>query len=455
METISMSQVERRRLVVMGQVSSGKLTVVQASEALAVSYRQAKRVWARYQAEGDAGVVHRLRGRPSNHRNSAKVRERVLARYRKEYGDYGPTLAAECLAEEGLEVPVETLRQWLKAAGLWSGQRQRRAHRRRRTRKQQWGELLQMDGSHHDWFEGRRGWAVLMVLIDDATGRIEARFFEAETLSAAFTMFGGHARKHGFPQAIYVDRASIYRSDREPTAAEVLANAEPQTQFGRAMEELGVRLILARSPQAKGRVERMNGTLQDRLVKALRRAGISDLAAANRFLEEEFLEPFNAKFGVPPAAAGDLHRPAPADLDLDRVLSVHEERVVHNDWTVRWNNAFLQLPRASGVQPGERVQVCEQLDGRVRVFVGGRELSWSATRSEPRRPRRPASRLPGPPKSNQGQKPAATHPWRGLKPTEATTPTPIRRGDRGGGGLLRSGRSAPCATQTTPTPVSS
>jgi len=455
METLQMSQVERRRLVVMGQVSSGKLTLGQASESLAVSYRQTKRVWARYQAEGDAGVVHRLRGRPSNHRSSGKMRERVLARYREEYGDYGPTLAAECLAEEGLEVPVETLRQWLKAAGLWSGQRQRRAHRRRRTRKQQWGELLQMDGSHHDWFEGRRPWAVLMVLIDDATGRIEARFFEAETLTAAFTMFGNHARKYGFPQAIYVDRASIYRSDREPTEAEVLANAEPQTQFGRAMDELGVRLILARSPQAKGRVERMNGTLQDRLVKALRRAGISDLAAANRFLEEEFLEPFNAKFGVLPAAAGDLHRPAPADLDLDRVLSVQEERVVHNDWTVRWNNAFLQLPRASGVQPGDRVQVCEQLDGRVRVFVGDRELSWSATRSEPRRPRQQRPRRTGPTKSSQGLKPAATHPWRGQKPKEVSTPPPIRRGDRGGGGLLRSGRSAPCATQTTPTPVSS
>jgi len=430
METLRMSPNERRRLTVMCQVQSGKLRLGKASELLALSYRQVKRVWARYRLEGDGGLVHRLRGRASNHRGSVKLRKRVLARYVKEYGDYGPTLAAECLAEEGLEVGVETLRQWLKAAGLWSGQRRARAHRRRRARKEQFGELVQMDGSHHDWFEGRRGWAVLMVMIDDATGRVDAQFFEEETLTAAQTMFRDYALKHGFPQAIYVDRAGIYRSDREPTEAEILAGKEPQTQFGRGMQELGVRLILARSPQAKGRVERMNGTLQDRLVKALRRRKISDLTSANRFLEEEFLEPFNAKFGVAPAAAADLHRAVPPELDLLRVLSVQEERVVQNDWTVRWKNAYLQLPRASqaeprvSVQPGAQVQVCEQLDGGVRVFAGDRELIWSVTRSEPSRPRRPVPQRNGPPKSNQGSKPSATHPWRKLSVSAAASPPP-------------------------------
>jgi hypothetical protein len=426
METIPMSAWERRRLVSMSQVQSGKLSLGQASELLSVSYRQVKRIWSRYQAEGDGGVVHRLRGRTSNRRVSSELRERVLARYQEAYHDYGPTLAAECLSEEGLEVAVETLRQWLKAGGLWSPQRQRKAHRRRRTRKEHGGELLQMDGSHHDWFEGRREWAVLMVAIDDATGRVYARFFEEETLVAAFTTFREYARKYGFPQAIYVDRAGIYRSDREPTEEEILAGKQPQTQFGRAMEELGLKLILANSPQAKGRVERVNRTLQDRLVKALRRRGISDLESANRFLEEEFLEAFNAQFGVSPATAKDLHGAVAADMDLGRVLSVQEERVVHNDWTVRWNNAFLQLPRQRpgepGVQPGDRVQVCEQLDGRVRVFVGERELSWSATRSEPARPRKAAPRRAWPPKSNQGHKPAATHPWRGLKQSREAVP---------------------------------
>ena len=221
-----------------------------------------------------------------------------------------------------------------------------------------------------------------------------------------------------------IDRHSRVGGDRAATEEELLAGKEPQTQFGRAMEELSVRLILARSPQAKGRVERMNGTLQDRLVKALRRRKISDLASANRFLEEEFLARFNAQFGVPPAAAADLHRAVPAEVDVLRVLSVQEERLVQNDWTVRWKNAYLQLPRASRVQPGATVQVCEQLGGRVRVFVGDCELLWSATRSEPSRPRRAVPQRSGPPKSNQGLKPSARHPWRKLSVSAAASPPP-------------------------------
>jgi Helix-turn-helix domain len=423
METLVMSKRERRRLEVLSQVASQQLTLQKGSELLGIGYRQMKRLWSRYQAEGDSGLVHRLRGRKSNRQGDAKLRKRVLARYVKQYGDYGPTLAAECLAEEGLVVPVQTLRRWLLAEGLWSRQRQRKQHRRRRARKEHCGELVQMDGSHHDWFEGRRAWAVLMVLIDDATGWTYARFFEEETLLAALTMFHGYSLKYGFPQAIYVDRAGIYRSDREPTSAEILAEKEPQTQFGRAMEELQVRLILAGSPQAKGRVERMNRTLQDRLVKALRQRGISDLAAANKFLEEEFLGPFNLKFEKTPAKASDLHRVVTTELDLPRVLGVQEDRVVQNDWTVRWNNAFLQLQRGSGLQPGQRVTVCDQLDGRVRLFSGDRELAYGTTRTEPR-PQRPRVQSRGvPTKSIQGLKPAKTHPWRGRG--QPTSPTPV------------------------------
>ena len=314
------------------------------------------------------------------------------------------------MADEGIKVAVTTLRRWLAHAGLWQRKRVRKQHRRRRARKEFCGELVQMDGSHHDWFEGRREWAVLMVMIDDATGRICARFFEEETLEAAFTMVQRYAARYGLPLGLYVDRAGIYRADREPTEAEILAGKEPQTQFGRAMEQLDVKLILARSPQAKGRVERMNGTLQDRLVKALRQRGISDLSSANEFLEREFLEPFNAKFGKPAAQPADVHRAVPPQTDLARVLAVHEERVVQNDWTVRWQNGFLQLGRASGVQPQDRVEVCVQLDGRVRLFVGDRELTYGTTRSEPPTSRPRPSR---PPKSSQGNKPSPTHPWRG------------------------------------------
>jgi hypothetical protein len=299
---------------------------------------------------------------------------------------------------------------WLSAAGLWQRQRRSKLHRRRRPRREHCGELLQMDGSHHDWFQGRRGWCVLMVMIDDATGRVFAIFFENESwLSAAVTL-RRYVARHGLPRALYVDRHSIYRADREPTPDEILAEIEPKTQFGRALAELDVELILARSPQAKGRVERVNRTLQDRLVKSLTRAGISDLESANRYLEETFLPRFNEQFGRTAAKPADLHR-AVTDDEVLRVLSLQEQRVLQPDWTVRWCNGFLQLPRAATqhVEPGESVVLSEQLDGRLRIFAGDQELAWSHVRETP--PSRPtASR--GPTGSSQGQKPRANHPWR-------------------------------------------
>ncbi len=427
METIQMSAKERARLEVFGRVRAGDVTLVKASKLLGLSYRQTKRSWSRYREEGDAGLVHRLRGKASNRQGDRKKKAKVLQLYAEKYSDYGPTLAAECLAsDDGVQVPVETLRCWLLSAGLWSRRRQRKAHRRRRPRKEQFGELVQMDGSIHDWFEGRRGDAVLMVIIDDATGRIFARFFERETLHAAWTTFRDWVEEHGLPGAVYVDRHSIYRSDREPTAEELLAGKEPPTQFGRSMRELNVRLIKARSPQAKGRVERMNGTLQDRLVKAMRRAKVCDLEHANRFLKEEFLSTFNERFTVPAGQPGDFHRLLDKATDLARILSVQEERVVQNDWTLRWKNRFLQLPRetAVSVQPGMSVKVCELLDGSLRLFHGEVELPWSRTRSEPAMERKPSGKPAKEIRSNQGQRPAADHPWRGRgrgRPTPASS----------------------------------
>ena len=416
METIFMSVKERARLELFCRVREGSLTLKKASETLRLSYRQTKRSWARYQQQGDVGLVHQLRGKVSNRQTDEQKKEKVLQLYAEKYADYGPTLAAECLAaDDRVPVPVETLRRWLMSAGLWSRRRRRKMHRRRRPRKEQFGEMLQMDGSIHDWFEGRRGDAVLMVIVDDSTSHVFARFFERETLHAAWTTFLLWVQQYGLPGAMYVDRHSIYRSDREPTGEELLAGEAPLTQFGRSMRELNVRLIKARSPQAKGRVERMNGTLQDRLVKALRRANICDLAGANQFLEEEFLPSFNDRFTVPAAQPGDFHRLLGKATDLARILAVQEERVVQNDWTVRWKNSFLQLPRATAalVQPGMQVTVCELLDGSLRLFQGDLELPWSATRSEPARRPKSVSGACGEIRSNQGQKPAANHPWRG------------------------------------------
>lgn len=427
METLRMSARERKRAEILSRVAREELMLVKAAELMGVEYRQAKRLWARYQSQGDAGLVHGLRGRASNRQAAAGLKERALELYREKYADYGVTLAAECLAsDDAVVVSVETLRGWLKQAGLWQRHRKRKVHRRRRDRREQFGELVQMDGSHHDWFEGRREKAVLMVMIDDATGAVDAQFFENESWHSAATIFRDYTRHRGLPAALYVDRAGIYRDDREPTPEEILAGKEPQTQFGRAMQELGVELILAHSPQAKGRVERMNATLQDRLVKALRRANISDLESANRFLVEAFLPEFNARFARPAAKAGDLHRALSAEVDLLRMLSIQEERVVHNDWTVQWKNSILQLARSTAtlVQPKQRVTVCQQLDGRLRVFVGDQELSWSPTRDRTCRPAKPRRERSGPTGSSQGQKPRANHPWRGKKQPVPAAPSP-------------------------------
>jgi hypothetical protein len=242
-----------------------------------------------------------------------------------------------------------------------------------------------------------------------------ARFFENESWQSVTTVFRDYVRKDGLPRALYVDQHGIDRADREANAHEILGGKEPQTQFGRAMAELGGERILARSPQAKGRGERMNGTLQDRLVKALRRLKIRDLEAANAYLEKTFLPQFNARFEISAAKAVDVHQAVPDDCDLDRVLSIQEERVVQNDWTVRWKHGFLQLEesRDTPVRPKKRITVCETLDGTLRLFLGNRELTWSPVRTRPQARRKKPSRRPGDTiRSHQGQRPSAGHPWR-------------------------------------------
>lgn len=337
-----MNQKERARMTVMTGVANGQLTLVQAAALMRVGYRQSKRIWRRYRADGDAGLVPRLRGQPSARRKPAALREQVLALYAQErYADFGPTLMAEHLAKAKLVVDHETLRRWRLAAGQHTVRRRRQAHRQWRARKPSFGAMVQLDGSHHDWFEGRGPRCVLMVMVDDATNRMRARFFEEETTRASYDVLEGWVRKHGLPASLYVDRDSIYRCEGEPSVAEQLAGKAPQTQFGRAMEPLGVELILAHSPQAKGRVERMNGTLQDRLVKELRLAGISDLERANRFLEGKYLRAFHRQFGRAAASPLDVHRGVPRNLD--EVLSWEAERVVQGDWTVTCAGKRYQL----------------------------------------------------------------------------------------------------------------
>ena len=447
-----MSAKERRRLEVFSQVKAQGLPLTVAARQLGLSYRQTKRLGRRYREQGDAGLVHGLRGKPSNNQRwRADQRGQVLARCRQSYPGFGPTLASEYLARrDGLAVDHETLRRWLLDAGLWTGRTDRsRQHRRWRERRAHAGELVQMDGSDHDWFEGRAERCVLMVLVDDATGWTWGRFVAAETTEAAMRALRDYIRQRGLPQNLYVDRDSIYRVNRAATAQENLEHTGPLTQMARALRELEVGLICAHSPQAKGRVERMNGTLQDRLVKALRLEGIADVATANRFLEEGFWPEHNRRFAGVARAELDLHRPAPGEPELDRILCVQEVRTVGRDYCVRYQNRFWQLTGTDANRglAGGRVTVCQHLDGRITLRWRGRELTGQALPQRPAAPPRPQPTLAQRVAQQAGPwKPPATHAWR----------QPLLAGAgaaAAAGGPLRSGRARsarpPCAPRPT------
>ena len=403
-----MSWKEGKRLTILAGLKQRELKLVQAAGLMGLSYRQTKRVWRRYQDQGDAGLVHRLRGRSSARRTAPEIRAKILARVAARYPDFGPTLAAEYLSQEGLVVDHETLRRWLVAEGTRPVKRRRQKHRQWRERKPCLGAMVQLDGSDHEWFEGRRKRAVLMVMVDDATSRMWAQFFEAETTRASYDVLEGWLRRWGLPLSLYVDRDSIYRCEGLSSIAEQLAGKEPQTQFGRAMEQLGVELILANSPQAKGRVERMNGTLQDRLVKALRLQGISDLSRANEYLAKEFLPAFNRHFQVKAASPADVHRAVPRQLD--EVLSWEEQRVVQRDWTVACATRWYQLDRQheSLSLVGRKIIVRTLRSGQVQLVYRGSKLRWQELAGRQRRqPVRPQPASPA-----RIAKPPSQHPWR-------------------------------------------
>jgi hypothetical protein len=371
-DRIAMCQHERDVLKVMHQVLAGTLTQAEAARLLRLSARQVRRIQRRLEHEGDQAVVHRLRGRPSNHRLDAAVRAKALRAYRRDFADFGPTLASEKLAERGLAVSPETLRQWLLAEGLWQPRRHRDPHRRRRPRRPCFGELVQLDTSIHDWTEGRGEPMVLTVMIDDASNRIEAGFYEGETLEAHFDLLGRWLGRHGRPLALYTDRDSIFEPQDKGRA---LPGA--QTQFGRALGELDIELIRAHSPQAKGRVGRFFELAQDRWVKELRLAKVRTRAQANELTRRRLQPEYNRRFTVAPAAAGDAHRPLGPGHHLAAILSVPHRRVVANDYTVRFANRFYQLlPPVYPGQRGGQVVIELRLDGTMAIRFGGHYLKF-------------------------------------------------------------------------------
>jgi transposase len=405
---IMATQEELRRLHVIEKVLEGGLKQVEAVEILSLSSRHIRRVVKRIKREGQRGIVHRSRGRSSNRKIPDQLKDKVIKLYRARYKDFGPTLASEKLLErDGVSISDETLRRWLIEAGDWKRVRKRRRHRQWRERKGHRGEMVQMDGSHHAWFEDRGEPCVLMGYIDDATGKVFGRFYDYEGTMPAMDSFKRYIRKHGLALEVYLDGHSTYKSTAKPTIKEQLEGVEPLSEFERALKELGVEVSHAHSPQAKGRIERLFRTFQDRVIKEMRLRGIRTIEKGNRFLEE-YLPLYNKRFSVRPREKEDLHRPLPRGMDLNAILCIKTERTLRNDFTVAHNHKLYQIEEAT---KASKVIVQDRMDGSMRITYQGRALRFREITQRPIRENKPSVAT----KRRKTYIPPADHPWRRFK----------------------------------------
>jgi hypothetical protein len=395
-----LSQRELKRLHILRQAIEKKVKQRDAAEILSISERQIRRQIKRIREEGDVGIIHKTRGKESNRKIPKKIKSRAIKLYREKYLGFGPTLASEKLEElDGITVNDETLRMWLIESGDWRKVRKGRKQHRWRERKHHFGEMIQIDGSHHDWFEGRGPKCVFMGYIDDATGKAFGRFYEYEGTYPAMDSFRRYISKYGIPVSVYLDRHTTYKSPEKPDLAEI---EEPLSQFERAMQELGVRVIHARSPQAKGRVERLFKTLQDRLIKEMRLRGVKSIEEANKFLQE-YLPGHNRRFSVSAKESADLHRENPSELKLDHVLCLKTERVVRNDSTVAYNSRLYQI---KDKVKAAKVVIVEKFNRSFVILGDNKAVAFEEITERPKkkfRPKRIQARKPS--------TPAANHPW--------------------------------------------
>lgn len=431
-----MSQRELSRLEVLRQLLEKRLKQRQAAALLSLSVRQVIRLAQAFRREGAAALASKRRGRPSHNRLSEEVTTTARELLRALYYDFGPTLAHEKLWEEhGLRLSVESVRRLMIAEGLWQPRRTRKAViHQLRERRACLGELIQIDGSPHDWFEGRAPKCVLLVMVDDATSRLmQLSFVESETTFHYFAAVRAYFALFGKPRAFYSDKFSVFRVNI-PHAL----TGTGLTQFGRAMKELEVGLICAHSPQAKGRVERANQTLQDRLVKELRLRGICSMAEANEYLPE-FIADFNSRFAVTPRSAEDAHRPLSAADDLDRILVLRERRTLSKNLTISYDNVIYQIAtnRATYTMRGAHVEVREASGGEISIEYRGRALSYSVyAEQEQRQARVTPSKLidaalsqPAQTGKRKTYHPPMSHPWRYFDYSEKSMEAMERRGD--------------------------
>jgi hypothetical protein len=404
-DIIIMRQKELKRLHVIHKIMEGELTQVEAAEILTLSERQIGRIVKRIREEGDKGIQHRSRGKESRRRLPKRLKDRVVELYLQRYKGFGPTFTAEKLFEiDAIDLSKETVRKWLIEAGQWQRGRKPRTHRQWRERKWHCGEMVQMDGSHHDWFEGRRPKCVLMGYIDDATGRIFCWFYEYEGTIPAMDSFKRYIRAYGIPISVYFDKHTTYKSTAEPSIEDEINGTEPLSEFGRALRELGVNLIYAHSPQAKGRVERMFNTLQDRLVKEMTLRGINTIEGANTFLKS-YLSSHNKRFAVKPKEQNGLHRDIPKGLNLDKILCIRTERTLRNDSTIAHNGKLYQIQEAV---KSKKVLVQERVNGTMLITHNDVSLKFKEITTRPEKQQKPERIL----RKRKGHTPSSDHPWR-------------------------------------------
>ena len=417
-EIICMSQREQSRSEVMRLYVEGHIKQKETARRMGLSTRQVRRMVKAYRLNGCHALVHGNRWRASNRKIREEIKQQAIALIAERYTDFGPTLACEQLLDRhSIQVSVETLRQWMIEAGIWKARRKRpRRHHPTRERRPRVGELVQIDGSPHDWFEGRGSKCTLIVFIDDATSRLlELQFVPAETTEAYMHVLRRYLKRYGRPVSFYSDRHSIFSVNTDDATS-----GEGLTQFGRALKTLDIEGIQANSPQAKGRVERANQTLQDRLVKEMRLAGISDMEQGNAFLKA-YMERHNSKFAVTAHVEDDAHRPViHSEDELDLILSIHHKRKLTKELAIQYNNHLYQL-NIKGIgyaMRGATVTVCHLFDGTVKLLYKGKEQSFTTyKRGESIKP--PANEKTinhavdkAIKKQKAGNKPAPDHPWR-------------------------------------------
>ena len=418
-ERITLTKKEHERLAVIRQVMRRELKQKVAAELLSLSTRQVRNLVRKIERDGAKGLAHGNRGKPSPKRMAQSLIDRIVALVKERYQDFKPKFAAEKLwKRDKIKVSDEKMRQIMIGAGLWRVHRHKSDVHPWREPKAHYGEMVQMDGSHHAWLETRGPKIVLMGLVDDARNRFYGRFYAYEGVYPAMNVLEGYLRLFGLPQSLYVDKHSTYKTVRHPSEDELLKGEEASTQFERATQELGIKLIHAHSPQAKGRIERAFATLQDRLVKELRLASVSTLDEANRFLDG-YLPRFNAQFEREPREPQDFHRPLPKGLKFEEIFCLKTVRMILDGYIIRWKGRRFVIDEPTRRMLGRPATVMLHFDGRMVIRYEGRDLGYREILERPKRIAPPPAMRAKLPKYT----PPPTHPWKVYRgPTESGVP---------------------------------